>query len=58
MAGKLYDKILNNRLTKRTKGRVAEEQEGSRNDRGCGDQAMVLKELVEKYKEKEKDLYI
>ena len=40
-------------VTESTKEQVAEEQRGFRSGRGCIDQIFVLKQLVEKYREKE-----
>ena len=41
-----------------TKEQVAEEQEGFRSGRKCTDQTFVLKQLVEKYREKRKELHV
>ena len=41
-----------------TKEQVEEEQRGFRSGRGCIDQIFVLKQLVEKYREKRKELHV
>ena len=45
-------------MTESTKGQAVEEQGGFRFGRGCLDQIFVLQQLVEKYKEKIKELYV
>ena len=44
-------------MIKSTKEQAAEEQGGLRSARGCIDQIFVLKQLVEKYREKRKGLH-
>ena len=51
--GKIYGRVLINRRIESTKEQVAEKQEGFRLGRGCIDQIFVMKQLVEKYREKE-----
>ena len=45
-------------VIKSTKEQVAEEQGGFRSGRGYIDQISVLKQLVEKYREKRKELHV
>ncbi len=52
--GKIYGRILNERMMKVTDKSVGDEQGGFRKDRGCVDQIFAVKILVEKYLEKEK----
>ena len=56
--GKIYGMLLINRVTEITKEQVAEEQGGFRSGRGCKDQIFVLKQLVEKYREKRKEFHV
>ena len=56
--GKIYGRILIDRVKESTKKQVEEEQGGFRSGRGCIDQIFVLKQLVEKYREKRKELYV
>ena len=45
-------------MIERTKEWVAEEQGGFRSGKGCIDQIFVLKQLVEKSREKRKELHV
>ncbi len=47
--GKVYERILTERLMEVTAGKVSEEQEGFRKRRGCVDQIFTMKRLVEEY---------
>ncbi len=47
--GKIYERILNERMMKITDKSVGDEQGGSRKGRGSVDQIFALKILVEKY---------
>ncbi len=55
--GKVYGRILTERLMEVTEGKVSEEQVGFRQRRGCVDQIVALKRLVEEYLGKGKKLY-
>ena len=56
--GKVYGRILIERVRMMTEGKIGEEQCGFRNGRGCIDQVYTLKQLSEKYVGKRKDLYV
>ncbi len=47
--GKVYGRILTERLMDVTEGKVSEEQGGFRKGRGCVDQIFAMKMLVEEY---------
>ncbi len=55
--GKVYGRILTERLMEVTEGKVSKEQEGFRKGRGCVDQIFTMKILVEEYLGKDKKLY-
>ncbi|KAK3893161.1 hypothetical protein Pcinc_003002 [Petrolisthes cinctipes] len=55
--GKVYGKVLTERLMEVTGNKVSEEQGGFRKGRGCVDQIFALKSIVEKYIGKGKKLY-
>ncbi len=56
--GKVYGRILTERLMEVTEGKVSEEQGGVRKGRGCVDQIFAMKRLVEEYYlGKDKKLY-
>ncbi len=57
MSGKIYGRILNERMMKITDKSVGYEQGGFRKGRGCVDQIFAVKMLVEKYLEKECKLF-
>ncbi len=54
--GKVYGKILTDRLMEVTEWKVSEEQGGFRNGRGCADQIFAMKMLVEEYLGKDQKL--
>ncbi len=54
--GKVYGRILTDRLMELTQGKVSEDQ-GFRKGRGCIDQIFAMKRLVEEYLGKDKKLY-
>ncbi len=54
--GRIYGRILNERMMKLTDKSVGDEQGGFRKGRGCVDQIFALKILVEKYLEKDRKL--
>ena len=56
--GKVYGRILIERVRVMTEGMLGEEQCGFRRGRGCVDQVFTLKQLSEKYVGKGKDLYV
>ncbi len=55
--GKVYGRILTERLMEVTEGKVSEEQGAVRKGRGCIDQIFAMKRLVEEYLGKDKKLY-
>ncbi len=55
--GKVYGRILTERLMGVTEGKVSEEQGGFRKRRGCVDQIFAMKMLVEEYLGKDIKLY-
>ncbi len=55
--GKVYGRILTERLMEVTEGKVSEEQGSFRKGRGCVDQVFAMKRLVEEYLGKGKKLY-
>ena len=55
--GQIYERVLISRLMERTKSQVVEEQRGFRSGR-CIGQIFVLKQLVENYREKRKELHV
>ena len=46
--GKLYGRVLIDRIRMRTDGMLGEEQCGFRSERGCGYQFFMLRQLCEK----------
>ena len=56
--GKIYGRVLISRRIESTKEQTAEEQRGIMSDRECIDWIFVLKQLVEKYREKRKELNV
>ncbi len=55
--GKIYGRILNERMMKITDKSVGDEQGGFRKGRGCVDQIFAVKMLVKKYLEKDRKLF-
>ncbi len=55
--GKIYGRILNERMMKVTDKSVGDEQEGFREGRGCVNQIFAVKILVEKYLEKDSSFW-
>ncbi len=55
--GKVYGRILTERLMEVTERKVSEDQGGFREGRGCVDQIFTMKRLVEGYLGKDKKLY-
>ena len=58
VVGKVYDRILINRIRDKTENVVAEVQSGFRRGRGCTDQIFVVRQICEKYLRKGKDVYL
>ena len=56
--GKIYGRVLIIRVIDSTKEQVAQEQGGFKSGRGCTDQIFVLKQMVEKYREKRKEMHV
>ena len=57
MPGKVFGKILNDRMKSITEGRIMEEQVGFRPGRGCMENVFVIHQLAEKMLERGKSLY-
>ena len=55
--GKVFAKILNDRVRCLTEKRLLEEQAGIRSGRGCIDHIFIIRQLAEKYLEKDKKMY-
>ena len=55
--GKVFAKILNDRVRCLTENRLLEEQAGFTSGRGCIDQIFIIRQLTEKYLEKDKKMY-
>ena len=58
IVGKVYGRILVERIRKTSEKRVGEEQRGFRRGKGCVDQIFTLKQLNEKYTEGGKELHL
>ena len=58
IGGKVYGRVLVDRVVKETEGRISDEQGGFRKGRGCVDQVFALRNVSEKNLEKQKDLYL
>ena len=58
MPGNIYGRVCVIRVIESTKEQVAEEQEGFRSSRGCIYLIFVLKQLVERFRKKRKELYV
>ena len=56
--GKVYGRVLIDRVRYETENMVGEEQCGFRNGRGCIDQVYVLRQLAERFESKGKDMYV
>jgi hypothetical protein len=56
--GKIYGRVLIERVKERTECYLREEQGGFRQGRGCVDQIFTVKQLCEKYLEVNKEVYI
>ena len=56
--GKLYGRVVINRVRELTNGTMEEEQSGFRDGRGCADHVFTVRCLSEKYLEMHKDVYV
>lgn len=56
--GKVYGRVIIQRVIDRTKGQVSGEQSGFMEGRGCVDQIFALRDVCEKYLEKNKSVYL
>ena len=57
LVGKVYGRVLINRIRDKTENVIAEVQSGFRRGRGCTDQIFIVRQICEKYLEKGKDVY-
>ena len=57
VVGKVYGRVLINRIRDTTENVIAEVQGGFRRGRGCTDQIFVVMQICEKYLGKGKDVY-
>ena len=57
VVGKVYGRVLINRIRDRTESVIAEVQGGFRRGRGCADQTFIVRQICEKYSAKGKDVY-
>ena len=57
VVGKVYGRVLINRIRDRTESIISEVQSGFRRGRGCTDQTFVVRQICEKYVRKGKDVY-
>ena len=57
VAGKVYGRVLINRIRDKTENVIAEVQGGFRRGRGCTDQIFIVRQLCEEYLGKGKDVY-
>ena len=55
--GKVFGRVLINRIKDKTESVIAEIQGGFRRGRGCTDQTFVVRQICEKYVKKGKDVY-
>ena len=57
VVGKVYGRVLINRIRDKTEMVISEVQGGFRRGRGCTDQVFVVRQICEKYLAKGKDVY-
>ena len=57
VVGKVYGRILINRIRDKTENVIAEVQSGFRKCRGCIDQIFIVRQICEKYLSRGKDVY-
>ena len=58
MPGKVYGRVLTERLMEVTEGKVSEDQGGFKKGKGCIDQIFAIKIMGEEYLEKDEKLYV
>ena len=58
VVGKLYGRVLIERVKRKTNDSVSDEQCEFRDGRGCVDQILYLKNLIEKSLERNRKLYV
>lgn len=56
--GKVYGRILIERVIESSESQIGEEQSGFRKGRSCADQIYVLRQVCEKMREKKKSVYV
>ena len=57
VVGKVYGRVLINRIRDKTENVIVEVQGGFRRGRGCTDQIFIVRQICEKYLGKGKDVY-
>ena len=57
VVGKVYGRVLINRIRDKTESVIEEVQGGFRRGRGCSDQTFIVRQICEKYMAKSKDVY-
>ena len=57
VVGKVYGRVLINRIGDKTENVIAKVQSGFRRGRGCTDQILIVRQICEKYLGKGKDMY-
>ena len=57
VVGKVYGRVLINRIRGKTEDVIEEVQGGFRRGRGCSDQTFTVRQICEKYRAKGKDVY-
>ena len=57
VVGKVYGRVLINRIRDRTESVISDVQSGFRRGRGCTDQSFVVRHICEKYFRKGKDVF-
>ena len=57
VVGKVYGRVLINRIRDKTENVIAKVQSGFRRGRGCTDQIFIVRQICEKYLGKGKDVY-
>ena len=58
VVGKVYGRVLINRIRDKTENVIAEVQSGFRRGRGCTDQIFIVRHICEKYLGKGKGVYL
>src|SRR5215469_14425216 len=58
VVGKVYGRIIIDRMKEITGDLIGDEQGGFRKGRGCIDQVFILRKLCEKYREKGREVYV